>query len=88
MISAGYKANFETLRMAIKNNNAGLVGCTDVVTGKPVVTVCALNVVDGEYQMVPLAKLFDGNPYEELMPPVPEDDMKYLGKKESADDPH
>jgi hypothetical protein len=32
--------------------------------------ICALNRTDeGEVMFVPIAKMFDGNPYEELMPP-------------------
>jgi hypothetical protein len=36
-------------------------------------------MVDGEYEMVPFAKLFDGNPYEELDPPMSEE--KYHAHK-------
>ena len=44
--------------------------CTDAVTGKPVIAICAVNTVNGEYEFSPLAKMFDGNPYEELNPPI------------------
>jgi len=70
MISKGHIANFETLRKAFKNKAVILMECTDVETGKPVITVCAVDVVNGEYEFSPLAKMFDGNPYEELNPPI------------------
>lgn len=69
MISKGAKRNFETIKTACKANKLALMECTDVHTGKPVNVLCAVNVIDGEYEMVPLARLFDGNPYDELLPP-------------------
>lgn len=70
MISKGHKANFETLKKAFKNKAVALMECTDAETGKPVITVCAVNIVNGEYEFIPLAKMFDGNPFEELLPPT------------------
>ena len=70
MITEGYKANFETLKRAFKNKVVALMECTDAVTGKPVIAICAVNIVNGEYQFSPFAKMFDGNPYEELLPPM------------------
>ena len=70
MISKGYKANFETLKRAFKNKVVALMECTDAVTGKPVIAICAVNTANGEYEFSPLAKMFDGNPYEELLPPM------------------
>lgn len=70
MITKEYKANFETLKKAFKNKAIALMECTDAETGKPVITVCAVNIVNGEYELIPLAKMFDGNPFEELLPPT------------------
>lgn len=69
MITKGYKANFETITKAAKNNDLALVECKDKSTGKTVIAVCAIHVEGQEYVMTPLAKMFDGNPYEELIPP-------------------
>lgn len=69
MITEGYKGNFETLKRAVKDGNIALMECTDSKTGQPVYTVCAVQRTSGSFEMVPLAKLFDGNPYEELTPP-------------------
>jgi Family of unknown function (DUF6117) len=69
-ISEGYKANFETIKRAAGNNDLALMECTDKTTGKPIMVVCAVSTSNGEYVMSPLAKLFDDNPYEELIPPI------------------
>lgn len=71
MIEKCYKINFNTLTEAFKNNDVLLMECTDKVTGKKVVTICAYttNTKTEEVEFLPLAKLFDGNPYEELLPP-------------------
>ena len=70
MIKKGYKLNFETLLAAAINGDLALVECT-AQEGRPVMTVCAVFMDDeGMYNTVPLAKLFDGNPYEELNPPA------------------
>ena len=75
-IAKGYKANFETLKKAFDHDSVCLVECTDKATGKPVMTICMVNVikdpnmiVKDEFEFVPVAKLFDGNPYEEVSPP-------------------
>lgn len=67
-IPEGYKANFNTLLSAATRGRLAVVECRDRVSGKLVQVVCATNYVDGEYEMVPLAKLFDGNPYDEVEP--------------------
>ncbi len=68
-ISAGHKANFETLKRACDNGDLALLECTDVVSGKPVIVIAAVGRDDGDYTFFPLAKMFDGNPYDELNPP-------------------
>lgn len=69
-IQAGHKNNFNTLMQAAGNKDLALMECTDKTTGKRVAVVCAVYVTDGVHTFVPLAKLFDGNPYEELTPPT------------------
>jgi hypothetical protein len=73
MIPEGYKTNFNTMLLAAKNGHLALMECYDKATGKPVMTVCAVSRVGGEFECAPIAKLFDGNPYEELDPPLPGD---------------
>lgn len=71
-ISQSYRQNFETLRRAADSGHLALLECQDKATGKVVNVVVALNRHSGEFQFVPLAKLFDGNPYDELNPPNPD----------------
>lgn len=71
-IEPGYKANFETLRRAAAAGDLALVDCQDKSTLKPVRVICAMQRERDGITMVPLAKLFDGDPYEELNPPNPD----------------
>jgi hypothetical protein len=68
-INKSYVTNFETLRRAITKGKVCLAKCNDASTGQPVVALCAINQVGDQVEMVPLAKMFDGDPYQELMPP-------------------
>ena len=69
-IQKGYKANFMTMKAAFANGDVCLLECTDTATGKPVIVVCAAQShANGDTTFVPLAKMFDGNPYNELEPP-------------------
>lgn len=66
-IQKSYKSNFETLQKAIKNGDACIVKVIENKTGELRVAVCAIQP-DGEsgVMFVPLALLFDGNPYEDF----------------------
>ena len=69
MIAKGHKTNLETLKRAFADNAAALVECIDKATGKPVVVLCAIGQQGDEYVISPFARMFDGNPYDELNPP-------------------
>ena len=69
-ILEGYHSNFQILGKAFENEDVGLVECTDKATGKKVVTICAITKMKDEFQITPLAKMFDGNPFDELNPPT------------------
>ncbi|MCA9124931.1 MAG: hypothetical protein H6822_24540 [Planctomycetaceae bacterium] len=64
----GHKTNFDTLCRAVRHFDAVVVDCQHRETGKPIAVVCAVNT-DCEYELIPLAMLFDGDPYELLNPP-------------------
>lgn len=67
---AGYWPNFETLDRAITNGHAAIVEALDTRTNRRAVIVVAMQGTDdGQIQMVPLAQLLDGNPYEYLASP-------------------
>jgi len=69
MIAPGYKANFQTLKRAAVNGDLALMECRDAKTDLPVMVVCAVQRLGDDFQFVPVAKLFSGNPYEEVLPP-------------------
>lgn len=70
MINEGYQRNFETLCRAINNNDVALLECTDAQSGETVIAIVALNREEnGDVSFAPLAKMFNGNPYDELVPP-------------------
>lgn len=74
VISIGYKKNLETIISAAKVGRLAILDCQDKATGKPVVAVVAMSGPDanGEYDIIPLAKMFDSDPYDELRPPSPD----------------
>lgn len=67
------KANFETLRDAIRNGDAALLECQFLSTGQPTPVICAVNRhLDNSLEFVPIAQLFTRNPYTVLTPPDPD----------------
>jgi hypothetical protein len=68
-IAEGYMSNLETLKRAARYDALVLAECTDKVTGKPVIALCAISHQGTETVLAPLAKMFDGDPYEELNQP-------------------
>ena len=71
-IPKGTVSNFDTLQRACRNGDVVLLECTDAKTGEPAYAVCAVNRDAGEFHFVPIAKMFNGNPYKELVPPDPQ----------------
>lgn len=70
MITQGYKNNFNQLKRAFENEDVCLMECTNKKTGKTINVICAVQYVEGDkIEMVPFAKMFDGNPYDEVEPP-------------------
>lgn len=65
-----HRKNFETLSRAFAEGSVALVDCTDMATGEQVPTICAVEFDGQTYTLKPFAKLFTGNPYEELLPPA------------------
>ena len=67
-----HSKNFDTLVDAVKSGHACIMECTLKATGEKVAVVCAVNIDDEteEYNMVPMAMFFNGNPYELLIPPM------------------
>jgi hypothetical protein len=70
-IPQGFRVNFETLQRAFRNGDAALLECTSRTIGQPVYAIVAVHRAGDEFELVPFAQLFDGDPYEELDPPQP-----------------
>jgi len=64
------RKNFDTLVQAIKNGDAALVETKDSLLGGYVAVIVATRFSEGAVDMIPLAKMFGGNPFDELVPPV------------------
>lgn len=66
----GFKTNFETLSKAFTNGDVCMAECTVKATGETVAVLCA-GYVDKEQNvnLVPLAQMLSGNPFEEIQPP-------------------
>lgn len=69
-----HKQNFETLSEAFENGDVCLMDCIEMATGEHVAVICTV-VRDGdEYEFVPFAKFFNGNPFELLSSPMEYDE--------------
>lgn len=65
-----HKQNLETIYRAAENGDLAIVECTDKITGKIVhVLCCVRHADDRQYEVTPIAKMFEGDPYAELNPP-------------------
>lgn len=65
-----HKVNFETLLQAARAGDLCIVQCTDAKTHDPVTAICAVNRdAENNIELAPIARFFNGNPYEQLIPP-------------------
>jgi stress response protein SCP2 len=71
-IAEGYKKNFQQLLLAARNQDLALVEVADEATQRPAVIITEIYFDGTHYNFVPMARMFDGNPCEELEPPAPE----------------
>ena len=66
----GHRTNFDTLRQAALHNDLALMDCRHRDTGEAIAVLCAANRRPrGEIDFVPLAMLFNNNPFDFLVPP-------------------
>lgn len=66
----GDKTNFETLCKAIMAGQCALVQSTDKATGEYRALLVAMNRHGDETEMVPLAQMVVGNPYDDYTDPI------------------
>jgi hypothetical protein len=67
-----HKPNFETLQEAFANGDVALMECQVKATGQPMAVIVAVNRDGEDFSFVPVAMMFNGNPYELLNPPNPD----------------
>lgn len=65
------RQNLETIIRAAENGQLAVLECTEKATGKTVSVLVAIHLDGQEYVITPFAKMFDGNPYDEVNPPDP-----------------
>jgi hypothetical protein len=76
-ISNKDKAAFECIKAGVEDGNLCLVECTEKETGKEITAVCgAIEIGDGSVMFIPVAKLFEGNPFEEIVPNFKKEDKE------------
>lgn len=63
------KYTLGTIVDAGRENRLCVALCEDRKTGKRTYVLCETYVKDGAVQYNPVARLFDGNPYNEVTPP-------------------
>lgn len=82
-----YKPNFATIERACKNGDLALVHCKEISTGKSVAVVAAVWQDADGHNVVPLARMLEGNPYKEFIGPTASDmveaEMKHIHGKEN-----
>jgi hypothetical protein len=69
-LSQSHLTNFNTLLRAVASHDLAIISALDKRTGQLTAVVAAVNQVtkDGKttYEFIPLARMFDGNPYQEV----------------------
>jgi len=69
-LAKGHRKNLDTIIRAAKLDDLAVLECRDRLTGAPTPVLVAVHQDrEGQYVFTPLARLFVGNPYEELLGP-------------------
>jgi hypothetical protein len=74
-----HKEAMISLRDAFAEGRVSLVEAKSASTGEPVYVICRVFSPDGKYlSFVPMARLFNGDPVEEVLPPETEEKKEHL----------
>ncbi len=76
-LSIGHKANFDMLKKACENGDLALMDCQISETGESVAVICLVNRPDKSsdyYEILPIAMMFNGDPFDILNPPNMDED--------------
>jgi hypothetical protein len=83
MLTSVQKKNMDNFGKAIKNGQIALVECLEIVSSKRVPLVCAVNRKGEDFSLIPFARLLEGDPYLEFLPPDPNNPDQFLAPEES-----
>ena len=73
-LAKGHRKNLDTIIRAATARDLAVLECQDRLTRAPVPVLVAIHQDDeGQFVFTPLARMFMGNPYEELIGPAEED---------------
>jgi hypothetical protein len=73
-LAKGHRKNLDTIIHAADARDLAVLECRDRHTREPVPVLAAVHQDDeGQFVFTPLARMFTGNPYEELLGPGEED---------------
>ena len=73
-LAKGHRNNLDTIIRAARARDLAVLECQDRLTHEPVPVLVAVHRDDeGQYIFTPLARMFTGNPYEELLGPEEEE---------------
>lgn len=65
-----HRINFETLLRAARAGDLCILQCNDATTHDPVTAICFVSQdAEDNIELTPVARFFNGNPFEELLPP-------------------
>ena len=70
-IPQGDLTNFATLKRAAANNDLAAVSMIRKADNQRVTVLCAMQMQGGGWELMPLATLVEGNPYELFEDPTP-----------------
>ena len=67
-VPAGHRANLETIYRAARNNDLAVMEVSRKGSGDPAHLLVAVARDGDEFNITPLAQLFDDNPFERFVP--------------------
>lgn len=71
------QAALNLIQAAAEENQLCIAICRAAVSQEPVPALCVRWQVGEETRMVPVAKVFDSDPFEQLLPPTDDFELKH-----------
>lgn len=70
MIQDHHRERFRQILDAARRGDLGLFECTDAATGATVVTLSTIEMLENGMRLIPVARIVDGDPYQQFIPPL------------------